>query len=133
MHQFFRRYRLSIGWAVIILILTGIPGKMIPEVPSYIDLFEPDKFVHLFIFGVFVYTLMRGLVQEPGLPFNHAGWNALMISIAMGAITELLQVYVFIDRQGSIYDFIADSIGSLLAYLVIKRWRTLVQGPKNPG
>ena len=74
---------------------------------------------------------MRGLVQEPGLSFHLSGAYALLISFTMGGITELLQVYVFIDRQGSIYDFIADCIGSLLGYLICIRWKTLVLSRKD--
>jgi VanZ family protein len=103
-----------------------MPGIMIPRVPMFIDLYAPDKLVHLFIFGVFVYSLLKGFVQNPVLSFRIASFYSLLISIAFGGITELLQVYIFTYRQGSIYDFIADGIGSLVGYLVCSRWKRLV-------
>jgi VanZ family protein len=123
---FFRRYQLSICWGLIILVLTGIPGQMIPHVPSFLDLFAPDKLVHLFIFGIFTFTLLRGFLQEAGISFVHAGILALLISFALGGITEILQAYVFINRQGSIYDFIADGVGSILGYFICRKWKSLV-------
>ncbi|NVO21640.1 MAG: VanZ family protein [Bacteroidetes bacterium] len=121
----FRQYWLSISWGFFILLLTGIPGQFLPQVPRLVDLFRPDKLVHLFIFGVFVIALMRGFSQEPGFALNRYLLYSSLISLSFGGITELLQAYVFINRQGSFLDFIADGIGCILGYLLYKYFRKL--------
>ena len=40
--------------------------------------------------------------------------SAVVISILYGAVIELLQEYVFVNRSGDVRDVIADSIGSLI-------------------
>jgi len=107
-------------------VLTGIPGQFFPKVPTFIDLFAPDKLVHLFIFGMFVYLLLREFVGESALSFPRAALYAFLISITLGGITEILQGYVFINRRGSIYDFIANGVGSGIALLICLVWKRLL-------
>jgi VanZ family protein len=126
MLSFSRRYRLSISWGFFILLLTGIPGQYFPRVPAFIDLFSPDKLVHLFLFGMFVFFLLRELARNSSLSFNFASILAFLISIALGGITEILQGYVFTNRQCSIYDFIANGVGSGIALLICLIWKRLL-------
>ena len=58
------------------------------------------------------------------------------MSILYGGLTELLQKYLFINRYGSIYDFIADTIGCLLGliffhFLVQKKLKKLKKSEDN--
>ena len=45
---------------------------------------------------------------------------AFLISVLYGALTELLQIYIFIGRYGSIYDFCADVIGCVLGIFIFR-------------
>jgi len=125
--RFFRYYWPVYLWAFLILLLTGLPGQYFPKVPTIWDLLEPDKIVHVIIFVIFTVLMIYGLVHEKNCP----AWILITVSIGtgilFGGITELLQAYVFVWRQASVYDFIADSIGSLAGYLfwklfLIKHW-----------
>ena len=42
------------------------------------------------------------------------------ISAAYGALTEILQAYIFKGRYGSIYDFFADVTGCVLGIFIFK-------------
>jgi VanZ family protein len=112
----------AMAWALLVLILTGLPGNYFPEVPTLWNLLEPDKIVHLFIFGVFTVLLALGLTGRYGKNRSSFAIAALSIGtgIAYGGITELLQGYVFIGRTASIYDFIANFIGCFAGYLLFK-------------
>ncbi len=116
----------ALVWALLILVLTGVPGAYFPEVKSFWEWMSPDKSVHIFIFGVQTFLLL--------IPFNEqylAGRNRLVYRIALLSIailfalsTEVLQAYVFIGRNGNLYDFIADVIGvglGLLAYILLNK------------
>jgi VanZ family protein len=46
-----------------------------------------------------------------------------MIALSMGAATEIMQRLVFINRQGSVWDFIVDAAGAFLGAWICKRWR----------
>lgn len=117
------RHWLAICWGFMILVFTGIPGQMIPKVSRFIDMFAPDKIVHLLLFGGFVVTIVYGMSKVPGQTLKTAGSLSLLISTLMGALTEILQWQVFINRQGSVWDFIVDVVGSLLGLVACRYWR----------
>ncbi len=112
----------ALVWALIILVLTGMPGKYIPEVKTFWDWLSYDKLVHLFMFGTFSFLLLNGLREHY---FNSryrlyyvAGF--VILSMAYGLLTEVLQAHVFVGRDGNVYDFLADSVGAILGWLVFR-------------
>ncbi len=109
-----------------------VPGKVLPKLPGFMDLFKPDKLIHLFIFGVYVLLQIRGFVMQDTFPNirKNAVPLTLIIGIMLGAGTELLQRYYIPLRRGSMYDFIADVVGCLLGWgvFVILEQRKLRSG-----
>ena len=118
--MFFRSNWPGLAWAVFILVLSGIPGSYIPHVIRFRDWLHPDKIVHLVIYAVFVLLLLRGFYKLPGKHWlnRYAIHSALAIGIIFGFITEVLQVYVFIGRNGNIYDWAADIAGCMIGWLL---------------
>ncbi len=109
-------------WGLFIFILTGIPGTLFPKLPSYIDLFQPDKLIHVFVFAVFFFLLVRGFRRE-GTPTSVARNTiifAFLISLFVAGMTELLQEYVIPKRVASPWDFIANAAGCILGWGVVK-------------
>jgi len=122
MLQFLRNTRWAILWGALIFILTGIPGGMLPRLPSYLDLFQPDKLVHLFVFGVFFILLVLSF-RKPGTPLfvtRHPMLVAFLFAFFIAATTELLQEFVVPMRTASFWDFIANIVGSLLGLVLVK-------------
>lgn len=103
-----------------IILLTSLPGKAFPQLPVLLDLFHPDKLIHLFIFGVYVFLQINGLVRQPVFPSlnRNAVPVTLVIGLFLSAGTELLQGVVIPGRIGSIYDFIANVAGCLIGWWV---------------
>jgi VanZ family protein len=106
-----------------ILILTGLPGQMIPQVPGFLDLFEADKIIHLVLFGGFMILLYRGFRKEPGWKNQKALVFAILIALALGGLTEVLQKLTIINREGSIWDFIANAAGVGIGIIISSRSR----------
>jgi VanZ family protein len=121
--RFLRYFWPVILWALLILLLTGLPGKYFPVVPSVWDLLEPDKIVHLLIFFVFTILLTYGLIRYYSVNITSGFFISIAIGtgIVYGGISELLQAYIFVWRQASIYDFIADSAGCFAGYLLFQQ------------
>src|SRR5690242_14174949 len=113
--MFFKSLWPALLWALFVLILCGIPGQQLPQV-NFWKWLKPDKLVHLFLFGVLCYLLIKGFMKlESG---NFPGANpklwAVLLSTAYGVLIEILQATVFVDRTGDVRDAIANGIGALL-------------------
>jgi len=110
-------------WAAVIMVLCGIPGKDIPEL-TFLQWLKPDKIVHLLIFGILCYLLLTAFHSEyASLALrSHAVLWAILLTIGYGALTEILQTTVFIQRNGDVRDALANSIGAFAGWYVY-RWR----------
>ena len=111
----------GLACASIIMVLLGLPGKYFPAVVSFWEWLSPDKIIHFILFGLLNYISLWGY-RSFFLDNEYVHKNKLLVIISLicilyGGITELLQKYIFINRYGSIYDFIADTIGVFLGMI----------------
>lgn len=115
---------LALGWAVVIFVLCCTPGRYVPTA-RWLDLLSFDKLVHAGIFFVlsslwFLYLVKTRQVKASSI--------ALVIAacICYGGLLEVLQARVFSQRSGDWADFIANSLGCLLALLFFSRKKWLI-------
>lgn len=114
-----------IFWTLLILYLTLMPSESLPAV----KVFSYDKIGHFGMFGGWT-----GLV---GMYFfyirKNVSVNLVLIMIAgifFGAAIEFLQLTLPINRAFSWYDIMANSLGAVVAWLVLRKMRTDLQ--KHP-
>ncbi|MCD4772628.1 MAG: VanZ family protein [Bacteroidales bacterium] len=116
----FKKFRKNFGpaviWGIFILILSGLPGSSFPKIPSFWEWIGPDKIIHLFIYGVFGYLLQSGFTRQFSEKKKryYVILSSFGLGIIFGAITEVLQFYIFIGRNGNIFDFLANIIGCII-------------------
>ena len=111
---------------IIILILTGLPGSLFPRVKPTLGL---DKVAHILMYAGFAFACLWGyrkqFVSNGSAYRKKAIILALVISIAYGGLTEIMQEYLVPKRTGDWLDFLADSIGTgigvLIFYLFFRR------------
>ncbi len=117
--MFLKHNKWSLLWALIILILCGIPGRDIPHI-SFLEMLSFDKFVHAGIFFTLILLTIRGLLLQTTFVKlkQNAKWAALIICIIYGGILEILQGFLFVGRSADVFDFLADSFGSTLGLLM---------------
>jgi VanZ family protein len=130
--MFFRYNYPGIVWAVIILILLGLPPNDIPDT-SFITIPHFDKIVHAFLFLILVFLLARGFVLQNKFTYlrNSFLTSSLVFGIVYGGITELLQGSLFPGRTSDIYDFLCDASGGLAGsfffILLIRKFPSLIK------
>lgn len=104
--------------SIFIMVIMGLPGNYFPKVVSFWDWLGPDKVIHLIVFGILSYSMLWGyrkkILSHDVRYIKKSFLLTLLLSVSYGALTELMQKYVFINRFGSIYDFIADAMGCVL-------------------
>ena len=119
MERFTRNSYPGVVCALVILVLTGLPGSCIPKVKPALGL---DKVVHLLMYAAFAFLTLWGYrkpFMENGKVYqSKALWITLAISFVFGALTEVMQETLVPGRVGSVYDWIADVIGSILGATV---------------
>lgn len=127
MKKILKNFIPSIFWGIAILVLSGIQGNAFPNVPSFIEWLKPDKIIHIFIYCVFGYLLQTGFTRQFSEKKKryYITLFSLFFGIVFGAITEILQFYIFIGRNGNIFDFFANVLGCLagisIYYLIISK------------
>lgn len=101
--------------AAVILLLTGLPGSLLPKVKPVIGM---DKVAHLMMYLVFAFVTLWGYRKpfgENGRAYRRkAAWLTLAISVAFGALTEVMQETLIPGRIGSVYDWMADTLGAAI-------------------
>ena len=110
----------AIVWAIIILVITGVPGSYVPAVRSFWAWLSYDKIVHVGVFAIFTYLILYGFRQQYLESKKRYLFvvPAVIVSLAYGLLTEVLQAHVFIGRDGNAFDFYADSLGAIAGWIV---------------
>ncbi len=109
-------------WALLIFILCAIPGKDLPNV-GWLEIFQFDKFVHASLFFVLSILLIWGFSKQDSFLFfnSHKNTLSIIISLIYGGSLEFMQQVFFADRTADIYDFIANTFGSILGLMLYKK------------
>lgn len=120
--MFWRNFRPALFWALFVLILCGLPGRDFPEL-SFLQWLKPDKIAHLILFGVQCFLLLKAFrkMKQTSVYYKNAVLFSLTLSITYGVLVEVLQTYVFIQRDGDVRDAIANAIGAFLGVWLFKR------------
>ncbi|NOZ47971.1 MAG: glycine cleavage system protein H [Chlorobi bacterium] len=106
----------TITWAIIVFILSSLPGSDFDEVPFFnIPYF--DKLVHFGMYAVLTFIFLFELNNNSfsTLPKIKAIVLIGFVSISYGLLLEILQKYLFTERSAELADFIANTIGCLVA------------------
>lgn len=122
----FRKLWPAFIWALLILVLISLPGSFIPKTQSPWSLVPYDKVIHAGLFFILSFLLMRGFLLQYKSSFLRSFYilNGIIIGIVFGLFTELWQEILNIGRFFNAYDFIADILGSIIAwpvFLKVKR------------
>jgi VanZ family protein len=119
-NSLFRTNWPAISWALIILLLTSLPGNYFPTIVSFWDWLKPDKLIHFFVFGVFTFLILWGKRKQYKQKDKRLKILivALITGIFYSALTEWLQHFLPVGRHGNIFDFMANNFGSIIGVVV---------------
>jgi len=119
----------GITWFFILLLLLCLPGSSLPDTDSWLQKIYIDKWLHAGLFG-----LLSFLFLVPVLAANLPAWQkrfyvglVVLFTSLWGLATEYIQHYYVTGRSFDSFDWMADTIGALIAlapayYLFNKRF-----------
>jgi VanZ family protein len=128
---------LIIIWIIVIFILSSIPGNDLQKLPKF-KIPHLDKIVHFVMYFTLQFLVLTEYYKNytKKISFIKLLSFSLLISVSYGLLMEILQNYFFISRTGSLFDFLANTIGAILGsiavILLIKtKWFVKLIGIKN--
>jgi VanZ family protein len=103
-------------WTLLIAVLTLVPGNYIPRITSFLDWLSPDKLLHFILFGTYAYLLAKGFRKQAVYGFlkQNPVIFSIIIGIVFASFIEVMQKFVIPGRNGNLYDFLADVLGTFL-------------------
>lgn len=109
---------ISLIWAIIILVISGMPGDSIPQsrlwsIPQF------DKIVHMGLYFPLGFFLAAEFLLS-SRPALNKYWIPITLLIIgfYGGIIEIAQGYLFIHRSADWFDFFSDLVGGSLGMLL---------------
>lgn len=112
--MFFKYNYLGLSWALVILVLCGLPGSQFQSA----EINGADIVIHTFLFFVLFLLLGTGFIKQGTYPFLRTStlMKVFVITLLYGIAIELLQGAFFVDRSFELSDVLANSFGSLLGW-----------------
>ena len=107
-------------WSAALLTVCLLPGSSLPEDPVA----HADKIFHAGAFALLALLLARGLGKQTAFvwPRRHAVACAIVFASAFGALIELLQETVAVNRSADLMDWAADTAGALAGVACYSLW-----------
>jgi hypothetical protein len=128
---FIKFYYKSITWAIIIAYLLFTPGNELPKI-KFLNFYGADKLIHIILFMVFQFlTLFDSLTLLHIIKLRKI-LLLIIITLSYAISSEIIQQFFIENRQGSVFDFIADMVGIILAYtlfLIYKNFKGRLYRP----
>jgi VanZ family protein len=110
-------YKLTIGWAVLILFACGAnPGTLAKL--KLEDLFGYDKPIHALLFGMQAWLGIKASLQNSTSSPKKIILGWCVIAAMYGALIELMQKFIFIGRSYDYFDMLANTLGCVIVYFI---------------
>jgi len=106
-----------LAWTVLMQVLFCLPGSSLPDVDKF-SIPNLDKYVHIFLFGVFVALwcyYFYGKGKSPKI-LKTIFFGVYLVAVFNGVLMEYIQLYYISGRSFDKGDIIADMMGASLAY-----------------
>ncbi|MFT3902241.1 MAG: VanZ family protein [Niabella sp.] len=113
---------LAIAGLIASFILLTLPGSDLPDVGSWSQYVQLDKWVHIVMFAGLVWLFCRWRALSHGQMPGVKMFLLIMLAVFVyGFGMEFVQKYFIPNRSFDMHDVMADGIGCLLGFLVSRR------------
>lgn len=117
-----RKFWKTIGWAVLVLLLSAWSGEKINQIIALMPIPNVDKLAHFGMYFVFTFLLMFDFnhLKDRTFPVFQIIIFSIAAAVAYGGAMEILQSLPKLHRTTDIFDFLANTTGSLTAVLLYR-------------
>jgi len=105
-----KKYILVVGWVFVIVVLSLLPKSSIDT--GSLKLFKgADKIVHFGMYAILMFLWMIAIKKNTKPNRNNRVLYAVIFSVVLGIMLELMQKYLVIGRSFDTFDIIANITG----------------------
>ena len=118
----FKKFIPGIAWFFIVLFLICLPGKDLPKSNDWLNKIYFDKWVHTGMFGMLAMLFLLPVLASD-LTIKKRKMYVIFIVFAViswGLTTEFIQKAYIEGRTFDLFDWMADTIGTLIALFLSK-------------
>lgn len=117
-----RKFMPGIAWFFILLFLLCMPAQDLPKSGDWLEKIFFDKWIHTGLFGFLAFLFLAPVYTASLTPANKWLWTITITTVisAWGLTTEFIQHYVISGRSFDKYDWVADTVGAILAIFITK-------------
>jgi VanZ family protein len=121
LHRHLSKVFPAVVWTVFIFILLSLPGNMLPN-ENNLSIPDLDKYVHISLFGgfVFLWSYYYANKTQRNRHSRNIYIRIFLIACLYGTAMEYVQKYLIPNRDFDLYDILADTIGALGGYLIVR-------------
>ena len=121
----------GIAWFFVVLTLVCIPGYDLPKVDNWMIQINYDKLIHVGIFAVLAFLFMQPLTKSSLSKREqwHYFIKIALATVVWGYTTEVIQKFFIPGRSYDLTDWLADSIGGIVAMIFCKLY--FLKSPKK--
>ena len=112
----FKSWIPAIIWGLIILYFTSLPGPKVPNIWYFPGADKIAHFAMYLVFGYFIAGASRYKLSPRAFKYF-----PLIFGISFSLLDELHQLFIP-SRSCEVLDFLANSLGILLGFLIIRRY-----------
>ncbi len=118
----------AIVWAVVVTVLSLLPGNTFSPPPPLFGFIPVDVAGHLFCYWLLALFLMLAASKAVHWPRlrQFAGVYTISFVLVYGAVIELLQEYVAINRTFDWFDILANTMGGIIGFGIFKLFTGLL-------
>lgn len=118
----FKKFIPGIAWFFVLLFLLCIPARDLPKSGDWFEKIFFDKWVHAGLFGLLGFLFIAPIYTSALSNVNK--WLYIISITALisiwGLTTEFIQHYLISGRSFDKYDWVADTVGAILAIFVTR-------------
>jgi len=122
----------TIIWTCVVLFLSLSSGENLPH-SSWLEFPHIDKVVHFVMYFVFALVLIHDSQHYSKIRLNHGQiiLISVLIVIGWGGFLEILQRIPSIHRDSDFFDFLANTVGAVVASLLYRICEPLLNKINN--
>ena len=119
-----KKFAPAIVFFIVVIILVCLPGEALPKEHDWMSIAYVDKWVHTAMFGImtFLFLLPVGHSTLYRQQRRHYFIRIGLSAVIWGLTTEYIQGFYIPTRSFDLYDWAADSLGVLIAFIYCRRF-----------